>query len=102
MAVPSNGLSAAVGLLATFLPDVALPWVEFYKFRPVQLVLLAGFIAGLLVLSTALQRAITDRMRALWDGIVGQPATAGAPSPGPTNRVYDCARIRGTAMHSQR
>ena len=43
LAVPSNGLSAAVGLLATFLPDVALPWVEFYKFRPVQLVLLGVF-----------------------------------------------------------
>ena len=88
LAVPSNGLSAAVGLLATFLPDVALPWVEFYKFRPVQLVLLGVLIAGLLVLSTALQRAITDRMRALWDGIFGQPATDVTPSQGPTDWVY--------------
>ena len=88
LAVPSNGLSAAIGLLATFLPDVALPWVAFYKFRPVQLVLLGVLIVGLLVLSTALQRAITDRMRALWDGIFGQPASAVTPSPGPTDWVY--------------
>ena len=51
LAVPSNGLSAAIGLLATFLPASRSPWVEFYQLRPVQLFMLAVVIAALLFAS---------------------------------------------------
>ena len=88
LAVPSNGLSAAIGLLGGFLPDMAQPWVTFYQYRPIQLVLLGGVIAGLLMASTALQRAMTDRMRAVWDGIIQTPSTAVSPSANPTDWVY--------------
>ena len=62
--------------------------MTFYQYRPIQLVLLGGLIAGLLMASTALQRAMTDRMRALWDGIIQKPATAVSPSANPTDWVY--------------
>jgi uncharacterized protein (DUF2235 family) len=88
LAVPSNGLSAAIGLLATFLPEMAGPWVEFYQYRPIQLLLLGGAIAALLWISTMLQRAITDRMRVLWDGTVRQPGTEVVPNSAPTDWVY--------------
>jgi uncharacterized protein (DUF2235 family) len=96
LAVPSNGLSAAIGLLSTFLPDMAGPWIEFYQHRPAQLVVLAVLIAGLLVLSSRLQRSIVDRMRALWDTIVAKPGLEVTPSSGPTDWIY---RFRSNARY---
>jgi len=88
LALPSNGLSAAIGLLGGFLPDMAEPWVTFYQYHPIQLVLLGGFIGGLLLVSTALQRAIGDRMRTLWDGIIQRPPAVVTPSDPPKGGVY--------------
>jgi uncharacterized protein (DUF2235 family) len=88
LAVPSNGLSGAIGLLSTFLPRVAEPWVEFYQHRPIQLIVLGGLIGGLLWVSTSLQRAISDSMRGIWDATTRQPASPVTPSRPPTDWVY--------------
>ena len=85
LAIPSNGLSAAIGLLRTFIPAAAEPWVEFYQHRPVQLVILSALIAGLLFASGRLQQAIAERMRALWDATVTNPATPVTPSRPPVD-----------------
>ena len=87
-AVPSNGLSGAIGLLSTFLPGIAEPWIAFYQNRPIQLILLAALILGLLLLSTRLQQAIRDQMRGLWDAIATRRGTPVEPSGPPTDWVY--------------
>jgi uncharacterized protein (DUF2235 family) len=96
LSLPSNGLGAAIGLLSTFLPDMAQPWIEFYEQRPAQLVVLAVLIAALLVLSSRLQRAIVDRMRALWDAVAAKPGAEVTPSGPPTDRVY---RLRSSPRY---
>ncbi len=88
LATPSNGLSGVIGLLSTFLPDMARPWVEFYQHRPIQLLILGALIAALLSASTHLQRSITDSMRGLWDATVAQPPTVVTPSSPPADWVY--------------
>jgi uncharacterized protein (DUF2235 family) len=88
LAVPSNGLSGAIGLLSGFLPETAEPWVEFYQHRPIQLIVLGGLIVVLLAISTSLQRSIADRMRALWDATTKRPGAEVTPSQPPADWVY--------------
>jgi hypothetical protein len=88
LAIPSNGLSAAIGLLRTFIPAAAEPWVEFYQHRPVQLVILSALIAALLFASGRLQQSIAEHMRALWDATVTSPVTPVTPSRPPDDWVF--------------
>ena len=88
LAVPSTALSGAIGLLSTFLPNAAQPWVEFYQNRPWQLIVLAGLVLTLLWVSGELQGAINDRMRALWDAIGAQPGAKVTPGKPPNDWVY--------------
>jgi uncharacterized protein (DUF2235 family) len=83
-----NWTKPIVELLAMFVPDAGQPWVEFYRNHPIELVLLAGLIGALLVASSQIQRAITDRMRLLWDETVKRPGTAVTPSGTPTDWVF--------------
>ena len=76
-----------IGLLRTFLPAAAEPWVEFYQNRPVQLILLGSLILGLLWVSTQLQRSINDRMRAL-DANTAKPGSVVTPSSPPCGLGY--------------
>jgi uncharacterized protein (DUF2235 family) len=83
-----NWTKPIVELLAMFVPDPGQPWVEFYRNHPIELVLLAGLIGVLLVVSSRIQRAMTDRMRLLWDETVRRPGTVVAPSDKPTDWVF--------------
>lgn len=98
LAVPANGLSAAIGLLSTFLPDMAEPWVTFYQHHPIQLILLGGLIAVLFATSTWLQRSIADRMRGLWDQTTTRPASPVGPPNPPMDWVY---RLRSHRLYQR-
>lgn len=88
LALPSTGLSGAIGLLRTFLPDIASPWIEFYQHKPLQLLGLGGLIGLLMYHSSRLRSDIADRMRRIWSGTVTQPNTQVRPSDPPMDWIY--------------
>jgi hypothetical protein len=84
----SRALSGFVDLLGQVLPGMAQPWVEYYRNFPLQLVIGGGIIAGLLIISSGLQRSISDGMRAVWDAIGKAPRTPVTPNAPPKDWVY--------------
>lgn len=80
-------LSSVIGLLGGLLPGVLAPWVAHYHQMPVQLLIGALVIGGLLWASRRLTTATFDRMRAVWRR-TGLVATPTGPVSSPTDWVY--------------
>jgi uncharacterized protein (DUF2235 family) len=98
LALRSNGLSGAIGLLRTFLPEMAEPWVEFYQNRPLQLLVLAALITIFMYRSSRLRQAIADDMRQIWSGTVALPRTKVRPSEPPHDWAY---RLRSSRPYRE-
>ena len=84
----SRALSAVIALVAGVLPAFLQPLTGFYQQSPVLGTALVLLIVLLLIASTAVQQQIHDGMRTIWDAIVTAGRVTVAPSPGPTDLVY--------------
>jgi uncharacterized protein (DUF2235 family) len=84
----SRALSGAIELLGQFLPASLQSWTAYYQRNPFQLTIGVLVLAGLMVASSRLQRAIDDGMRRLWDATVLHPPRVVTPGTGPTDIVY--------------
>jgi uncharacterized protein (DUF2235 family) len=85
----SRAATAFVDQLGTFVPASLEPWVAYYREFPFQLIIPGAIVILLLFSSTAVQNAIADRMRRVWDAILAPPGRrAVTPSLPPADRVY--------------
>ena len=82
-------LSSAIGMIGSFLPAFATPWVETYKANPGLFALRAGLVVCLLLAGGWLQAKITARMRRIWNPIIAAgPRPVANPQPAPRDLLY--------------
>ncbi len=92
----SRAISGVIELLGQFLPATLQTWTTYYQRYPFQLVIGAGILAALLLVSSRLQRSIGDNMRLLWDSTLAQGPRTVTPSAGPSDVIY---RIRSHPLY---
>ena len=88
LAIPSNGLSAAIGLLANLHSGRRRAVGRVLSAPAGAAGILSALIAALLFASGRLQQSIGEHMRALWDATVTSPATPVTPSRPPDDWVF--------------